>query len=280
MVKLLTIPVYHQQIHHEANEEAYKSTCQYLKFTNGNPTPHATGVFIKIENCHFLITAAHVVEDLENEIFLEYEKDKVVKLGGEWTICPISQGSERVKDQIDVAFLKLDDESIDLVKGRYVFLPDNEIQINHQISEFPLYSAIGFPATRNKFDKYKKELKRNPFILITQPASNEIYNQLECKSSHNIIVHYDKQNIFDYSKNQRFNGPDAYGMSGGGLWYVPQQYLKSEGKIEKRLVGILIEWPVKNRKYWIVAKIDIYTEIIRKKYRLQIEQSTQVKIDL
>jgi hypothetical protein len=280
MNNLLSISDYHREIQDEANKEAFKTTCHYLKLIAGNPHPYATGVFTIINNCHFLFTAAHVIDGVENEIFIGYEEHKVVKLGGEWITKSLPQGKKREEDKIDVAILKLDNESIEFVKNRYEFLQDNDIQVNHKIIEAPLYSAIGFPASRNKFNKYKNELKSNPFIYITHPASNEIYYQLECNTFLNIIIHYDKQNVFNHKTNQYITGPNPWGISGGGLWYVPSQLVKSGGKIEKKLVGILTEWPIKNRKYWIATKIDIYTEIIRKKYNLKIEQSKQVKIDL
>lgn len=42
----------------------------------------------------------------------------------------------------------------------------------------------------------------------------------------------------------------------------------------------MTEWPIKNRKYWIGTRIDVFTEIIRQKYGLGIIQSKIVKVNL
>jgi len=278
--KILSIADYHREIQDEAIKEAYKSTCLIFNIINNNPKPNATGVFIRIENFHFLISAAHVFENHTDENFIWNENEKFNRLGGELIMNSLPDGMNREKDKIDVAILRLDDESIEIAKKKYKFLNDSEIEINHKIIDAPLYTAVGFPKTYNEFSRYKNELQIKPFIITTQPASVEIYKVFEREISLNIIVIYDKNKVFNHKPNQQLTGPDPFGISGGGLWYVPPQKVESGSKIEKKLVGILNKWPPKNRKYWIATKIDIYTEIIREKYNLKIEQSKQVKIEL
>lgn len=42
----------------------------------------------------------------------------------------------------------------------------------------------------------------------------------------------------------------------------------------------MTEWPKENRKYWIGTRIDVITEIIRKKYNLNLETSRLVTVNL
>jgi hypothetical protein len=280
MSKILNLLDYYRDIQFSANKEAYKATCHYLKIVDGNPHPYATGIFLTIDNNYFLITAAHVIENREEDIFVGYGNNNVVKLGGELIMNSLPDGLERDDDKIDIAIFRLNEETVGYVSKQYEFITYSDIQVNHEIKELPLYSAIGFPASKNKFNKFKNELKSRPFIYTTMPAKIEVYKELGCEPFTNIIVHYDKDNVVDYKTKEHSVGPDAFGISGGGLWYIPSQLVNPGDKIEKKLVGILTEWPVRNRRYWIATRIDIFTEIIRQKYNLNIEQSKVVRVNL
>jgi len=275
----MDIVKYHRKIQDIAIKDAYKSTCQLLKFENGNPKSYASGVFIRIDNSHFMFTASHVIDDEEKKIYIG-EKNTFKQIGGEWIQNSLPIGRKREDDRIDVAILKLDDASIEFIKSKHEFLTTNDIQINHRLIEAPLYTAIGFPCSQNKFNKYKNELKRMPFILITEPALDEAFNQLNCDPTINIIVNYNKDKIFNHKTGKKLNGPTSYGISGAGLWYLPCQSVNSGEKISNYLVGILHTWPKQNRKYWVATQIDVFTEIIRIKYELEIEMSKQITVEM
>jgi hypothetical protein len=119
----------------------------------------------------------------------------------------------------------------------------------------------------------KKEVS-SPLIFTERPVPEVIYSELGCNIKENIIIPYNKKNLSDLITGQQFpnDGPDPYGMSGGGLWYIPAD---GNGSTRKKLVGILTEWFDKN--YLIATKIDVFTEIIRTEYKLNIEESEYVR---
>ena len=269
---------YYRELQTEANKDAYSVTCHFLKVDNGAAHPHASGVFIKIENLYFLLTAAHVVDYQHNDIYIGIDNKTLLKLGGEWT--GNIPADIRENDRIDTAILKLDDISVEKIKGKYEFLDISEVGINHNFELMPKYQSVGFPASQSKYNKFKNETKSTPFLFTTMPAEKNIYEELKCKEFINFIVHYDKKNVRDYKTDKRQTGPDPFGISGSGLWYTPVQLREKGEKVEKKLVGIMTEWPSKNKKYWIGTRIDLFTEVIRQKYNLDIEQSKIVKINL
>lgn len=270
---------YYRGIQSEAAKEAYKATCHYLILDEkGNPHPHGSGVFIEIYGSKFLITAAHVVDDKEDEIYVGIDTHELLMLGGDLTknIAP----GHRDDDKIDISILKLNQETIDKLGGKYQFINQNELGINHEQKLLPMYTSVGFPASKSKYNSYKDEIKSKPFIYTTMPAEQAIYDELKCENFSNIIVHYDKEKVKDYSTGQTLTGPDPFGISGSGLWFVPPQ-VKAKGEhIDKKLVAIMTEWPKENRKYWIGTRIDVITEVIRQKYNLTIEKSKVVRVNL
>ncbi|MDW9381939.1 hypothetical protein [Chryseobacterium sp. JV558] len=269
---------YHQEIQLRASQDAYKCTCHYLKIINGNPEPHATGVLVKIDDCHFLFTAAHVSEDLQNEIVIGIEEKLTVKLGGEWTFNNLDKNQKRKDDKIDIAILKLDDESVDYIKRQYSFINQNQLGINHEIKNLPYYTAIGFPASKNRFNKYKGELKSSPFIYNTVPADEKKYKDLNCKEYENLILTYEKKRVIDNQTKRKITGPDPYGISGGGVWFVPTQLVNETDIVDKKLVSILTEWS-SEKNIWISTRIDLFTEVIRQKYKLGLPESKIIKLN-
>jgi hypothetical protein len=270
---------YYREIQLEANKDAYKATCHYLKLDEeGNPHPHGSGVFVEVGEEKFLFTAAHVTDDKEDEIYVGIGEHEVLKLGGDLTRNQAP--GHRDDDKIDIAIMKLSDETIQKLGNQYDFIKQGELGINHELKNLPMYQSVGFPATKSKFNRYKNELKSKPFLYTTMPAETKLYEELKCEPYSNIIVHYDKNNVKDYKTNQTTTGPDPFGISGSGLWHTPTQ-VKAEGeKIDKLLVAIMTEWPKENRKYWIGTRIDLFTEIIRQKYNLDIPQSKIVKVNI
>ena len=262
---------YYREIQLEAAKDAQKATCHYLVIRNGNPHPHGSGVFIEINNSKFLLTAAHVVDYREDDLYVGVDTHNYVKLGGDLT-KNIAVG-RRENDKIDISILKLDQETIDLLGNKYDFINQNELGVNHEFINLQMYTLVGFPASKSKYNKYKDALKSSPFLYETTPAKQRIYDELKCESFSNVIVHYYKEKI-KYNKTGVFQtGPDLFGMSGSGLWFTPCQ-LKAKGEyIDKKLVAIMTEWPVENRNFLIGTRIDVFTEVIRQKYNLIFEKS-------
>lgn len=269
---------YYREIQLEAAKEAYKSTCHYLVIRDGNPHPHGSGVFIEINNLKFLITAAHVVDDKEDEIYVGVDTHELVKLGGELT-KNIAVG-QRDNDKIDISILKLNQKTIEKLGNKYDFIKQGELGINHEFKSLPMYTSVGFPASKSKYNSYKNEIKSSPFIYITMPAEQTIYDELQCESFSNVIVYYDKGKVKDYKTGQFFTGPDPFGISGSGLWFTPSQVKAKGAYIDKQLVAILTEWSKENRKFWIGTRIDVITEVIRQKYNLTFEKSKIVRVNL
>lgn len=269
---------YYREIQLEANKAAYRVTCHYLTLKDGIPEPHGSGVFVKIGDEKFLLTAAHVIDKFENDIYVGIKSNTVLKLGGELT-ANRAPGS-RDDDKMDIAIMKLSQETVEQIQDTYDFLDYNELGINHEFRPLPMYQSVGFPASMSKYNRYKNALKSKPFLYTTMPAKLEIYEELGCEQYLNIIVHYDKNKVRDYKTNKLQTGPDAYGISGSGLWHTPSQLKGTGERIDKLLVGIMTEWPISNRKFWIGTRIDVFTEIIRQKYGLGIAQSKIIKVNL
>src|SRR5690606_39779651 len=123
----------------------------------------------------------------------------------------------------------------------------------------------------------KNEFQCQPFFYTTVPAEKNVYTELNRDMFSNIIVNYDKDKVYNYNTSTYKTGPDSYGMSGCGLWFSDPKDIVTN-RINKRLIAVMTDWPIKNRKYWIGTKIDVVTEVIRKKYKLNLTESNILNV--
>lgn len=254
---------------------ALKCTCQFFISKEGEWSPHGCGIFVNIDNLHFLFTAAHVMEDMINDIFVNTVKNGLITLDGEISKNAIT--TARSEDKVDILLIKLSQKTIDLLGDTYEYLNQDEIGINHKILELPLYVSVGYPATRKKRRKAERGLITTPYSFCTIPADQSVYSVLKCDCFQNVIVQYKKKSQRDYVTQNVDTGPDLFGISGSGLWFTS---IVKDGDLEKNLVAIMTEWPIENRNYIIGTRIDFFTELIRKKYGLGIEQSSLINIEI
>lgn len=268
----------YREVQTETSWSAYKVTCHILKSFDGIANSYGSGVFAKVDENHFLITAAHVAEGLDYELFVGIDNDTIFRLGG--NIVTNNSVGLRENDRFDLCVLKLCKETVDAIKNSYEFLDKSELGINHISKDLPMYEIVGFPVTKSKYNRFKKQLKSKAWRYISNPVKEEKYQLLNCNKDFNIVLNYDRKRVYNFKKNATQVGPELYGISGCGLWYTPPRVVLAKGIPEKRLVGIMTEWPINNRKFLIATKIDLFTEIIRQKYQSDIPESTILKLNI
>lgn len=261
-----------REIQNKTSWEAYKVTCHLFSSKNEIFESCGTGIFLKILDEYFLITVAHVAEDLNFEFYVGLEKHTMFKLGGNLVT---NNTNNRDKDKFDICILKLCPLTIENISATYNFLNLEEININHDFKLLPFYELVGFPATKSKYNRYKKKLYSKAYRYITTPVlENNIYKKLKCSSTYNIILNYNRKKVFNYKKKSMHIGPELEGISGCGLWYTPIKEIKTKEKPKKYLVAIITEWPINERKYLIATKIDLFTEVIRQHFKMDIPKSS------
>lgn len=243
-----------------------KFTCTLFKDLDSYKQ-HGTGVFVKIENKNFLFSAAHVFDDFE-KLFIPTKGGKILlKPGGK--IIKNNPKKNRETDDLDLGILILDNESVVALLDDYSFLESSSLEINHSTIDFSSYIIFGYPSNWSKYSLSKNSFHSNPFISITKCVKPDEYKKLKRKKYLNIILEYHRNKTLNFASNLISYGPDLFGISGCGLWYINPNYLESEPK----LIGIMNEWPVINKKRLIATRIDAYTELLRKNGVIDFQES-------
>ncbi|MBU2996388.1 hypothetical protein KO500_08075 [Cellulophaga baltica] len=245
-----------------------KHTITLIKIEN-NYKHHGTGVLMVLKDKYLLVTAGHVLDDLE-KLFIPLENGKIMfKPGGKLITNSVIE--DRENDFIDIGVLILDRNSVKALKTSYQFLKEEQIIINHNFLVQDDYLIFGFPSTWSKKSYTRKSYHIRPFCNLTNPVNVSEYSKYKRKSYLNIIVNYNrKQTLNTKSKTLSF-GPDLFGMSGCGLWDISNFPLV-------HLVAIMTDWPKENRSKIIGVRMDIVTELLRKQYHLNLPESNLFKL--
>jgi hypothetical protein len=235
-----------------------KSTCQFFTLEGNVPKPLGSGVCVQVGAQRYILTAAHVLDGCIDTIHF---KSATGLFHSFFEVISLKIDVPRAVDKNDTALIIVTEEMHNLFNGCYSFISPNELGINHDLLDNDSYAAFGFPASSTKIKMGERCIKDIGNFITARPSQLAIYNVLGCNFKENIVIGYKKKKMVDMKTNKRGEGVNPFGMSGGGLWYVPVQ--PNVLNPVKFLVGILTEWPIKNRNYLICTRIDAFTEILR-----------------
>ena len=232
-------------------------TCQLL-INQTSYKQHGTGIFVKIGSKYFLFTAAHVLDDIE-KIFIPKDSGKTLLKPGGQIIKNMING-DRENDDLDVGILVLDNNTVRDLHEDYFFLNENQIELNHIPIDFHSYIVFGYPTTMSKKSISRNSFHAVPFFNFTKCVNKEIYKKINRKDLYNLLVEYDRKNTPNLKSKTMSFGPNLFGISGCGLWFVNPSVTNEKPK----LIGIMNEWSKLNRSVLIATRIDAYTEVLRK----------------
>ncbi|MBK7311463.1 MAG: hypothetical protein IPI93_11920 [Sphingobacteriaceae bacterium] len=268
----------------DALKDIRECTCQLFSIADSIPKARGSGVFVKVGDMHFLLSAAHVFESYDGQLYAPTTlgEKNYTPIGGQLNTNKIN--TSRQKDTTDLAILELHPDIISPLLSFYSFLDGKYLGLNHNLVNNLYYMYYGYPASKKqtKLKLLENKIIAKPNYFPTIPIDPSMYAQFGCDIHRNIVIEYNKRRTFDIEKNVQETAPDTYGMSGSGLWFIPPQANIPNKSPVKYLVSILTEWPTKNRKHILSTRIDIVTETLRQTYGFQfpISQIYQMNIDL
>lgn len=277
-----------REIFHKAQpslfESAQKSTIQLFhndkpEWEKSMPELVGSGVLIELDDCYYIVTAAHVVqgyalERLRNPYRNDDDYDDLseaqltlnnIGILYDQSYYPIQRvvftNTENgiIENNVDLAVLFLDLESAEELKKSFVFVSINRMILNHTISAKSCYFIYGFPADWTEIDDSTGKIMSKPFKYITKGILiQELTNTKHYDPRYNILLSYDKRKMICTESGQPLEDFCPKGISGCGLWYYVGQSL--------RLIGIMTEdkWTQQQQPLMMATRIDEVIAIIRK----------------
>jgi hypothetical protein len=236
----------------------------YLMNSIENYSPLGTGVLVRVDERFYLCSAAHVFDDFDSAAsnspceLVTFGQTKTVILSEKVIrTAKAPDDPEREKDLVDIGFMELRVANIKQI-GRDRFLSLEDMDFEDGGSYTSLYSALGYPATRNKVEwkavHSGQTITPSPIVYSCQNSPPEHFAKYRLSKDQNLMVRFQKKKSTT-SEGRRIHAPDAHAMSGGGLWRYRKYSLLhplNDGPVDLKLVGIIIEWR-KNPEGFIVT---------------------------
>ncbi len=255
------------------------STIQFFSANKkGEPSPEASGLLITLEDRFFMVTAAHVIAENYNDLFIIL-RDKELRLGGKLHYTPLPESGKREDDKLDIAIMELEDSVVaDLIQS-YRFIGLDNIEIDHKVEEFQPYLSVGYPITKTKIVWGKAEISSEPFLYQTEPDITFDYKESGFSPQTHIAVKFDGK-VTSSNNPIVHKAPKMNGVSGSGIWYLKDfgtpKTLKS-----KQLIGIVIEKINKpNNQVLVATRIDFITEFIKQKFDIEFPKPKKLKVNI
>jgi hypothetical protein len=196
----------------------------------GAPELIGTGVFLAIEASVFILTAAHVIEHFDGYPPLISHNDKFVEARGESYRTKRPASGSHVNDPIDAAVLRIDGPLAGQLLQRCLSLDDLYFSDDLKTEA---YTVVGFPL--KALEKQDREYIHSPRSFTLFSCLEPVYKTLGTERRVHIAFDPGKKLI---SRKGSSDTPNMRGMSGGGVWIVPEAVgLKDR----HRLAGIFIE---------------------------------------
>lgn len=255
-----------------------KSTIQFFSNNEkGEPSATASGILVTLGDRFFMVTAAHVIAEDYNDLFIILP-DKELQLGGILHSTPLPESGKREDDKIDIGVMELEDSVVtDLIQS-FCFIEIDNIEIDHQVEELKPYLSVGYPATKTKKVWKKAELSAIPYPYQTEAEMTFDYEKFGFSSTTHIAVKFDGK-VKSSNNPTIHKAPKLNGISGSGLWFL-KDFATPKTIKNKQLIGLVIERVNKTNNQAIIAtRIDLITEFIRQHFDIDIPKPKKLKVN-
>lgn len=201
-----------------------------------------TGVFLDFQSAPFLLTAAHVTDELGSGSLLVPTVNGLSEIVGYHAHIDLLPELTRNDDSVDMAYFRLtSDFARSLCAYFYPLIGKTELLTSSL--ELGVVSVVGYPASKakRKASKFTSELAYYRGVA----ADQEAYDQHDFLHDENIIVHFHNKRAVNPENGESMNPPSPRGVSGGAIFSWPQGHEISQDWSKPKLVGILHSYKAK-----------------------------------
>jgi hypothetical protein len=225
--------------------------------------PSGAGILLKLQGEIFLITAAHLLNhETWGDLVIPGANNATVTLQGE--LCTSYLRSSE-KSTVDFSILRLYPK---MHKHLTIYHPieESEIAMNHSPIQKDHYLLAGYPVRKIKKKAGEKTFQLNPFIFLTHGTTKKRYLNHGFDENSHILVQFQRK-LQSFRDGSISNVGNPQGISGSGLYFIPEFTQTQIDQLQLSLIGIMIE-NHQDKGFMAAFKIDGVIEIIRHEFGL------------
>ena len=216
-----------------------------------------TGVFIKFRELYFILTAGHVIDELNNgELLIPVENNLIEEIEGSFSHYKPKNGREN--DMMDMGYFKLDPLFAKKVGALFTPLEEQDFNISEVYDDLGLFSFSGYPHRKSKIRMEKATSEICSYG--SYHATEDEYRKLGCNPRYHIVTKYDRKNSINLFNHEKQISPLPHGISGGGVFSWPK--VITEIPPEYRKLTAIGHTYRENGGYLIGTKIQVFLDSI------------------
>lgn len=239
-------------------------------------SPVGCGIYLRVNDDRYLISAGHLMNltDWPN-LTVPAGGDKMVNLNGE--LMTTFEKPNSICDYDFAVFKFSERQNKHFTNDPFTFCNPEKILVNHKVDPKGYYVISGYPVTGVKKVSGEAAYNLIPIKIISAPMPEKSYKKHHIDSEHFILIKYQRK-IAPTNSTERVITKKATGISGSGLWYIPD-WKDLKGGIPKfYLVGIMIE-DHKERRFMKAIRIDFVTQVVKDRYICKSFEKTNLNIN-
>jgi hypothetical protein len=145
-----------------------------------------------------------------------------------------------------------------------------------------VYLVVGFPGGRTEFDEKSDKIHVSPLIYWSKLSEKFKYDNSNVEQTKHLLVDYNRRKVFNSEGNRQLGleFKTLKGISGCGIWHLRNILVREGAHTPKRLVSILIEVNGGGVNSFISTRIGVFTEILRRKAKLDLPVAKNLNLRL
>jgi hypothetical protein len=231
--------MHHERIAPTINRLLDSTAPLYQPDPRGQPSTIGSGVFLRVREHRFLLSASHVCERASpHRPISAGARTTIEDLGFRWRTPPLT--GDLAPGREDMAIFELGPMCSDGFRETpFLTLDDlDPYLLAEEECARASYLVIGYPRSLQPRQAQGSSLSPVPRPLVTLSRPFAEYAPLRVSPETHLLLSYDRRGFHNIGRAQQ--EPDPHGMSGGGVWRLTG--LRGEGNVTAKLVGILIEY--------------------------------------
>lgn len=232
------------------DDKILNHTIQLFRKINKDMKPYGSGVFCKIYNEYFILTASHVadyLDDTDNQLYIRIETKRWVSLAGEVHRTEINESGG-----LDLAYVKIQKNLASILNKIYLCLETNKLSTHkHQYTNRVNYCILGYP--EKNYNIQDGIINTGASYLVLPASNDKPYEYYKLPKEHFFITNLHGKATDMFTGKKKKLDSHLNGISGCGLWYIDVTYDSNSKKIgiDYRLIGIVTD--LKKAKYYCLV---------------------------
>lgn len=206
----------------------------------GKPEQYGSGVFVRIAQEHFMLSAAHVFDDFKERVILVPGRESLVEIHGPYLTTPLPASGSRKDDHFDMGYFHLDTDQREDLDRSLLFLDERDCAPMDVTSDGDAYTLIGYQSELSEITNTKAQTEISR--ISCSGVQDHRYQKLGIDPMTHILLQYRMKKGMSYKGMIQGKRHDFRGMSGGGVFAWSKDFPDPKAIAQPQLVGIITEY--------------------------------------